>query len=212
MRRIQKPSDLYKYKDEFVDHFENQFCVYDCLEESLDEVDDFGPYYVKIFVDGDDMDTIGFDNEADACYWAKDQVKSNHYDQACVYDTETEECLYIYDSENVNESIELNEDSKKPWGEKAYNLNEIISSMNDEEAYYGGWLYIWPDGEDLDQACYDFGTKEEYEELETSFKKYYRAYHKDGLYTPSKRIEDMAHAWDEKLGLPPIKNYYKELN
>lgn len=114
---------------------------------------------------------------------------------------------------SVIKSVKLGEDinpTQRKWGEKAYNLNRIISAMNNEDAYYGGWLYIWPDGEDLEMACYDFGSKSEYEELENSFKKYYKAYHKDGLYTSYDEVVELAHEWDKKLGLDPIKNFGKE--
>ena len=94
--------------------------------------------------------------------------------------------------------------------DKAWRLNQIIAYMNDEEAYYSGWLYLWPDGETYDQCKYDFEDTESYEELEASFKHHYggKREHAGGLYShrgvPEQVIED-AHMWDEVLGLEPIQ-------
>lgn len=75
------------------------------LAESKSDVDDWGKYYVKCFNDaGTDMDTIGFDNEADACEYADKHTKNNEYKEIGVYDTETDECLYLYGKDNLKES------------------------------------------------------------------------------------------------------------
>ena len=98
---------------------------------------------------------------------------------------------------------------KLPYDERAWRLNLIISHFNHEGAYYGGWLYIWPDGESREQCKYDFEDEANYRELEESFKRHfsYKAYHKAGLFaskgTPQQVIDD-AHFWDEQLGLEPI--------
>ena len=107
------------------------------------------------------------------------------------------------------EEEKLDEMAKLPYGVLAWKLGEIMMSMNNEEAYYGGWLYIWPDGETREQCMEDFGTKEDYEELRQSFERYYKAYHDDGLYTTNQNIIDYAHKIDQKLGLEPIENYGK---
>ena len=105
------------------------------------------------------------------------------------------------------------------WGLKAWMLNEIISHMDNEAAYSGGWLYIWPDGSTKQDAIDYFGTPEDYKELEDSFKSYYKAYHKDGMYfgldkslteADINKIMAAAHAWDKKLGLSPIADVEKE--
>ncbi len=99
---------------------------------------------------------------------------------------------------------------KLPCYDRAWRLNEIISHMNDEEAYYGGWLYIWPDGETYSQCVEDFDTEENYKELEESFIRRYsdQEFHEAGLYSfktvPQQVVED-AHMWDEVLNLSPIK-------
>lgn len=91
------------------------------------------------------------------------------------------------------------------WANKAWELNEIIQSMNNEEAYYGGWLYIWPDGETKQDCEYDFGDEESYSDLEDAFIRNYKEYHDDGLYTKDERIINNAHEWDKKLGLSPVE-------
>ena len=46
--------------------------------------------------------------------------------------------------------------NKMSRGEQAYAMNEVISSLNDERAYYSDWLYIWPDEATLEEAREDF--------------------------------------------------------
>lgn len=97
---------------------------------------------------------------------------------------------------------------EKSYAEKAWELNEIVEAMNDEEAYYGsGWLFIWPDGERREDCDDDFGDKESYEELEDLFKEIYadEEYHEGGLFTNNERIAANAHEWDKILGLSPIQ-------
>lgn len=115
--------------------------------------------------------------------------------------------------EVIEESADKN---KTKWWEKAWLLNQIISFMNDEEAYYSsGWLYIWPDGETKEQCKEDFGDEDDYLELESAFTEIYsdNEYHDAGLYFPERAdvsadekqaIIDAAHEWDNKLGLSPV--------
>lgn len=96
---------------------------------------------------------------------------------------------------------------EKTFAEKAWELNEIIEKMNDEEAYYGsGWLFIWPDGETKEDCKADFDNEESYKELEDLFIEIYsdEEYHEGGLYTNVDSIIKNAHEWDTKLGLTPI--------
>ena len=104
--------------------------------------------------------------------------------------------------------------TKETWnalsnGEKAWKLGLVMQYMNDEEAYYSGWLYVWPDGETYQDCLYDFEDGESYEELERSFKAHYGDpdSHEAGLYShrgvPVEVVE-VAHYWDEQLGLEPI--------
>lgn len=46
--------------------------------------------------------------------------------------------------------------NKMSRGEQAYEMNEVIASLNDERAYYSDWLSIWPDGSTLEEARDDF--------------------------------------------------------
>lgn len=46
--------------------------------------------------------------------------------------------------------------NKMSRGEQAYAMNEVISSLNDERAYYSNWLNFWPDGATLEEAREDF--------------------------------------------------------
>lgn len=46
--------------------------------------------------------------------------------------------------------------NKMSRGEQAYAMNEVISSLNDEEAYYSDWIKSWPDGETIEEARKDF--------------------------------------------------------
>ena len=99
----------------------------------------------------------------------------------------------------LNESIEEN-------GRKAFILNQIIQSLNDEEAYYGEWISIWPDETivDVNDAISFFGEEEDFKELEDLFKKVYKKYHRSGLFRPTGEAEALAHKYDKELGLPQI--------
>lgn len=86
-------------------------------------------------------------------------------------------------------------------------MNLIIQSMNNEEAYYNNWVYLWPDESKAEDGYFD--DEDDYYELKNFFKSIYRKFHDDGLYTPSIEVEAEAHEWDKKLGLEPIINYHK---
>ena len=88
-------------------------------------------------------------------------------------------------------------------------MNKVISSMNDEEAYYSSWLYIWPDGETRDECEYDFSDDEDFEDLKDAFIDAYKEYHEGGLYDADEETEAYAHKWDEILELAPIENIKK---
>ena len=96
----------------------------------------------------------------------------------------------------------------KSYGQKAWELGQIMIAMNDEDAYYAsGWLYIWPDGETREECEDDFNDKESYEELEKTFIDIYsdEDYHEGGLYTKLPEVIEWAHEWDKKLELEPIE-------
>lgn len=95
-------------------------------------------------------------------------------------------------------------------GEKAWLLGQIMRYMNDEEVYYSGWLYIWPDGETWEACMEDFEDDESYKDLERSFIGHYseKEAHDAGLYSHKKvptSVVKAAHYWDERLGLKPIE-------
>ena len=105
--------------------------------------------------------------------------------------------------------------NKQDWdrltnGEKAWKLGLVMQYMNDEEAYYSGWLYIWPDGESYSACLEDFRDEEMYKDLERSFIGHYsdKESHDAGLYScrgVPVEVIDVAHFWDEQLGLKPIE-------
>ncbi len=129
---------------------------------------------------------------------------------------------FEYIDENVEEGLFNAEKEDINYGHKAWVLNQIISSMNDETAYYDTeWLYLWPDGETEKECDDDFGDEESFKELEDTFISIYKYnsadedgttpeeaeynFHRDGLYNPTKEAIELAHEYDKKLGLEPIK-------
>ena len=137
-----------------------------------------------------------------------------------VYPT-IDEIEFIEENPSVQEGLFDIAEDKVDYGHKAWLLNEIISSMNDETAYYETeWLYIWPDGESYEDCIEDFGDKQSFKELENTFLSIYQYndaedgedpedaeynFHRDGLYNPTQEAVDLAHQYDRKLGLSPIK-------
>ena len=101
--------------------------------------------------------------------------------------------------------------NKMSRGEQAYAMNEAIASLNDERAYYSGWLSIWPDGETLEQAKEDFDecSDEDWDDFVRLFKNRVemfgcedgRSIHKDdvdGLRVPY--IKNPEYEEDERGG------------
>ena len=103
--------------------------------------------------------------------------------------------------ESLNEDIQLNK-----YAEEAWMMNRVISAMNNEEAYYSSWLYIWPDGETREDCAYDFGDADSLSDLEQTFNRIYKHYHADGLYAAEPDVLAYAHQTDSKLGLAKIEN------
>jgi len=56
--------------------------------------------------------------------------------------------------------------NKMTRGEKAYAMNEVISGLNVETAYYSDWLEIWPDGASLKEAkeAFDYDVQDSEED------------------------------------------------
>lgn len=62
-------------------------------------------------------------------------------------------------------------------------MNLIVSSMNNEEAYDGAWLYTWPDGADDDEIREMAEDAEYFDDVAAAFFRVCKVYGKDGLYT-----------------------------
>lgn len=92
------------------------------------------------------------------------------------------------------------------YAEEAWLMNNVISGINNEEAYFSSWLYIWPDGCSKDECEYYFGNAEDFEELKQEFIDTYKAYHSDGLFDVDKETLEYARKWDVILGLPEIEH------
>ena len=156
--------------------------------------------------------SIETDYTGDVQYWGTwaDVAVYPDYDKIEFIDDKVQEGLFDAEEEEIN------------YGHKAWVLYQIISSMNDETAYYDTeWLYIWPDGETEKECDEDFGDKESFKELEDTFKSIYKYnsadeegvdpeeaeynFHRDGLYNPTKEAVQVAHEYDKELGLEPIK-------
>lgn len=61
-------------------------------------------------------------------------------------------------------------------------MDTIVKELNNEEAYYGKWIYIVPDGAD-DEDFYDIAVDEElFVDTVKCFKGIMRNYLKDGIY------------------------------
>ena len=62
-------------------------------------------------------------------------------------------------------------------------MNLIVSSMNHEEAYYGDWLYIWPDEADDEEIREMAEDAEYFDDVAAAFFRVCKVYGKDGLCT-----------------------------
>lgn len=62
-------------------------------------------------------------------------------------------------------------------------MNLIVSSMNHEEAYYGNWLYTWPDGADEEEVREMAEDAETFDDVAAAFFRVCNRYGKDGLCT-----------------------------
>lgn len=183
----------------FDNDLEDEKVEADADEEAADEATD----------DISDDDLAALDDEDDGLDTETSEDELDDLDIPTLGD-EVEEKIPDEDIEDEEEHVKesLNETYKfeNELAEKAWMMNRIISHMNNEEAYYGGWLYIWPDGETPEVCEYDFGDPESFDDLEKSFTRNYTRYHADGLYEAPEDVVNAAHEWDIKLGLAPIEN------
>lgn len=93
---------------------------------------------------------------------------------------------------------------KLSHSKEAWLMNKVISSLNNEEAYYGsGWLYIWPD-ECSYEECEDyFSDEESFDELHNLYLRVFKRYYKDGFYN---------HGYIDKDFLDYVKETMTKLN
>lgn len=112
------------------------------------------------------------------------------------------------DDEDVTEAFKPNDDIVKmnKYAKEAWLMNKVISSMNNEEAYYGTWLYYWPDGCDEEECALTFNDREALEDLREVFESVYKDYHEDDLYEADDETLAYAHKQDALLGLKKIDN------
>ena len=151
-----------------------------------------------------DVDVFSDDEEDDGMETTTSEDELDDLDLPALGDEvnsdETEE-----DEDNVKESLQ-EAVQMNAMAEEAWMMNRVISSMNNEDAYYGSWLYLWPDGETQEECAYDFGDRESFEELKDKFIRTYKHYHSDGLYAAAPEVVEYAHMMDERLGLAKIEN------
>ena len=101
--------------------------------------------------------------------------------------------------------------NKMSRGEQAYEMNEVISSLNDERGYGFDWIELWPDGATLEEArkyfdnCSDKDWKDFVKLFRTKVEMYGCVYGRsiqeedlDGLYVP--KNEDPYDEADERGG------------
>lgn len=161
--------------------------------------DDIDPTYSKSTLDEIINRVIEYKNDFDD--EDAELTEDRKSDAKCEYKKASDKvraAMKKYDS--INES-----DTDKSYSEKAWMLNRIIEAINDEEAYYGSWLYVWPDGETKEDCENDFGDEESYKDLESLFIRKYKTYHDSGLFTNEDDVIEAAHEWDKKLGLEEIE-------
>lgn len=165
----------------------------DTLDESFDEVEldtPYGDYYIR--KNRNDSKTYDV------------YKKDNSFIEGGFFSIDAaQDAIDMYEWEDINES-RLSAQEKDDIAKRAWMLNQVIWSMNDENAYAGSWLYLWPDETAEEDVKYYFNTRKDLKELEDLFIKIYKAYHKGGLYTDDEEIISFAHDMDKKLGLKPI--------
>lgn len=101
--------------------------------------------------------------------------------------------------------------NKMSRGEQAYEMNEVISSLNDERGYGFDWIELWPDGATLKEArevfdnCSDKDWKDFVKLFRTKVEMYGCVYGRsiqeediDELYVPN--YEDSSDETDERGG------------
>lgn len=154
-----------------------------------------------------EVDTLDKEEESDGLETDHNEDEDDDLELPTLGDEAEEDFKEDEDMEESYMKDFLNEGNKvNEYAEEAWMMGKVIESMNDEDAYFGSWLYIWPDGETREACEYDFGDREAFEELKEKFLKVYKAYHSEGLYDATPDVLSYAHKTDGILGLRPIKN------
>lgn len=156
----------------------------DAEEGSSDDVEEFD--FDSSDEEDDDMDTETSEEEVDD---VEEPKAGDEYEESLEEDEEDKE----------PEPDKMNELASEAWL-----MNKVIESMNNEEAYYGGWLYTWPDGETEKDCQQHFGEQEDFDDLRKAFIDTYKAYHADGLFEPDRETIEYARKQDSILNLRPI--------
>lgn len=148
-------------------------------EETEDEVDDYGPYYVKEFnEDGTDIDTVGFDSEQEATDYAEENIKKHPDHEYAVYETASDECLYLYDKTYFEESK-----SKK---EEYYQMPEDEHIIWDSEIDYYDKDYM----DSVKKGQYQDYLDDLGEEEPEDFESWYEGYIDDMSYEDARWLEE----------------------
>lgn len=148
-------------------------------EETEDEVDDYGPYYVKEFnEDGTDIDTVGFDSEQEATDYAEENIKKHPNHEYAIYETASDECLYLYDKTYFEESK-----SKK---EEYYQMPEDEHIIWDSEIDYYDKDYM----DSVKKGQYQDYLDDLGEEEPEDFESWYEGYIDDMSYEDARWLEE----------------------
>ena len=102
---------------------------------------------------------------------------------------------------------------KLSHAQEAWLMNQVISSMNNEEAYYGsGWLYTWPDGCSFEDCKEYFSEDESFNELKEDYLEVFEYFYEDGFYKIENEFnhEDIIEYIKETLTELDIKGTLKE--
>lgn len=114
-------------------------------------------YIVKCYSNGTDMDTAEFSYEEDAVRYAKFMYQDDvyDYDEVRVYNGDTNECLYVWEDNMLDESV-LGDTEDDYYGESDwydYNPDDVELDREHTNLYGGDPMY-----------CYDCGSKLKYGE------------------------------------------------
>lgn len=72
---------------------------------------------------------------------------------------------------------------KLSHAKEAWLMSKVISSLNNERAYYdSGWLYIWPDECSYEECEEYFSDDDSFDELHNLYLRVFKRYYKDGFY------------------------------